>query len=81
MQKMHGMHGVERAHIILPALKELQSAWYGVLDFDSMMHVIVTKHPACMGCQTLQYTPLHVFVVMLTYFGECVRLQQTHPPW
>lgn len=46
MQKMHGMHGVERAHIILPALKELQSAWYGVLDFDSMMHVIVTKHPA-----------------------------------
>lgn len=39
-------YGVERAHIILPALKELQSAWYGVLDFDSMMHVIVTKHPA-----------------------------------
>ena len=36
---------------------------------------------SCMGCQTLQYTPLHVFVVMLTYFCECVRLQQTHPPW
>ena len=39
-------YGVERAHIILTVLKELQSAWYGVLDFDSMMHVIAIKHPA-----------------------------------